>query len=244
MNREKILKASKIIRDSQYLTAFTGAGISMESGIPPFRGPMGLWSKYDPSLFDISYFYKHPEKSWRLIRDIFFETFKDAKPNRAHLVLARLEEEGILKTLITQNIDNLHFLAGSRQVIEYHGNSRELRCIECGEKTTATTEILESLPPRCNCGGILKPEFIFFGEGIPEETVRRSEEAVRKTDAMLVIGTTGEVFPAGMIPEAAYSKGASIIEINPEPSNYTYRITDVFIREKAARVMGILYEEL
>lgn len=103
-----IQQAARIIKDARYLTAFTGAGISTESGIPPFRGEGGLWSKYDPAMFELGYFYRHPEKVWPMLKEIFYDCFASAKPNEAHHVLARLEQRGALKMLITQNIDNLH----------------------------------------------------------------------------------------------------------------------------------------
>ncbi len=237
----RIAEAASIILKSSHLTAFTGAGISVESGIPPFRGENGLWSKYNPQILEINYFLRHPEESWKVIRKIFYDHFERAEPNPAHRILAKWEHSGLLKATITQNIDNLHFRAGSRNVIEYHGNSRELTCLECGKIFNVEEEepgtIFKTMPPRCSCGGILKPRFVFFGEGIPPEAAVGAERESKKSDVMLVIGSTGEVYPASLIPAMAKESGASIVEINTEASNYTNSVTDIFIRARATKAM-------
>lgn len=229
MSKDNIKNAAEKIRESSCVTAFTGAGISVESGIPPFRGENGLWNTYDPSILELGYFHRNPEKSWPIIKEIFYDHFSRAEPNGAHRLLADLEAEGTLKALITQNIDDLHYRAGNRNVIEYHGNSRQLLCTSCGKKVPVSEEVISGNPPRCECGGVFKPDFIFFGESIPADALTRSEEAANETDCMILIGTTGEVYPAAMIPHAADRKGATIIEINPSPSNYTGSITDIYI---------------
>ncbi len=239
-----ISQAVKRITEAKYFTAFTGAGISVESGIPPFRGPEGLWSKYNPEILDITYFYNNPKKSWQVIKEIFYDFFNQAQPNAAHYILAEWEKAGILKAVITQNIDNLHYTAGSRNIVEYHGTSRNLTCVKCGRKYKAKNAILNNLPPRCACGGILKPDFVFFGEGIPQEAVIRSVEIVKKTDVMILIGTTGEIYPASMIPQEASERGASIIEINTKDSLYTETITNIFIRMKATEAVTAINEKL
>lgn len=243
--RAIIREAASLIRSARYLTAFTGAGISVESGIPPFRGPGGLWSRYDPRMLELDYFLHHPEKAWPVLREIFYDHFGRARPNQAHEVLAAWEARGLLRVLITQNIDSLHARAGSKRIIEYHGNSRNLLCMGCGEKVGANERIfLQKLPPQCGCGGILKPDFVFFGEGIPQEALRQSEEAARKSDVMIVVGSTGEVYPAAMVPREASALGAAIIEINPEPSEFTKAITTVFIRMKATQALILLEEAI
>ena len=231
-------QAADLLKQSNYTTAFTGAGISVESGIPPFRGATGLWSKYDPVVLDIGYFHSNPLESWRVIKEIFYDFFGKAKPNRAHKVLALMEQKGLLKNIITQNIDNLHQEAGSREVYEFHGNSRELICTKCGKKFVMQDIDFENLPVTCDvCGGLVKPDFIFFGEGIPQEAYSKSLEAAEKADVFLVIGTTGEIMPASQIPVVAKNNGAKIIEINIEPSNYTFQITDLFLKGKATEIM-------
>ena len=126
--QEKIERAAKIIKNSKHLTVFTGAGISVESGIPPFRGSEGLWSKYDPEVLELDYFHRNPDVSWKIIKEIFYDFFGKAKPNDSHFGISKLEDLGIVKTIITQNIDNLHQEAGSKNVIEFHGNSKVLIC--------------------------------------------------------------------------------------------------------------------
>ncbi|WP_455381257.1 SIR2 family NAD-dependent protein deacylase [Salinispira pacifica] len=241
---QQIERAAGAIRNARYLTAFTGAGISTESGVPPFRGPGGLWERYDPAMLELSYFLRNPSRIWPILREIFYSHFGAAEPNPAHRVLAKWEAEGTLKVLVTQNIDDLHFRAGSRNVVEYHGNSRRLRCTRCGAGFDADEERLSQLPPRCSCGGILKPDFIFFGEMIPEEAVERSSEAVERTDVMLVIGSTGEVYPAAGIPMQAAARGATIIEVNPSESSFTAQITDIFIQMEAGTALPLIDEEM
>ena len=129
---ELLKKAAQAIVKSRQIIALTGAGISVESGVPPFRGPEGLWSSYDPKYLELSYFHQHPEKCWRILKSIFYEHFAKAEPKDAHRELALLEKRGWLKAVITQNIDNLHQLAGSTEIIEFHGNTRDLICISCG----------------------------------------------------------------------------------------------------------------
>ena len=240
----RILSAARLIRGSRYLTAFTGAGISVESGIPPFRGQGGLWDMYDPRMLELDYFLRYPEKAWPVIREIFYDHFGAAKPNAAHLALSDWEARGFLKLLITQNIDNLHHQAGSRNVVEFHGNSRLLLCMKCGTRRDANPELLEKLPPRCACGGIYKPDFIFFGEGIPPAALTASRQAAGETDVMIVVGSTGEVYPAASIPRSAAENGAKIIEVNPEPSEFTPDITDVFIPLKAGEALELVQREL
>ena len=169
-----------------------------------------------------------------------------AEPNAAHLALAELEEMGILKAVITQNIDNLHFLAGNKEVIEFHGNTRYFVCMQCGEKYEVGHIEFTDKAPKCpKCGGLLKPDFVFFGEPIPTEAYAKSFEYAHKTDVMLVVGTTGIIYPASTIPTEAKSNGAVIIEVNLEPSEYTIQgITDIFLQGKATQVMSRLMDEI
>jgi NAD-dependent deacetylase len=171
---EAVRKAASLIRCARYLTAFTGAGISVESGIPPFRGDGGLWERYDPRTLQLSYFRSHPRECWKLLRQLFYDHLRQAQPNEAHRALARWEAQGLLKAVITQNIDNLHSRAGSRKVVEFHGHTRTLSCLACGQTVGADSADLEHLPPRCACGGVLKPDLVFFGEDIPPRVWRET----------------------------------------------------------------------
>jgi NAD-dependent deacetylase len=237
--------AAEIIQKAKSMVAFTGAGISVESGIPPFRGAEGLWSKYNPEVLELGYFYSRPLDSWKVIKEIFYDFFGHAQPNAAHLALARLEQAGMLDCVITQNIDNLHQAAGSRVVHEFHGNSQKLICTSCSKHYEAHEIELEVLPPACHdCQGLLKPDFIFFGESIPMDAYHASVAAAEKADVFLIIGSTGEVMPANQIPLIAWQNGAKIIEINPEPSNYTPKITDVYIAGRAGESMTALIEQI
>lgn len=222
--------------------AFTGAGISVESGIPPFRGEGGLWSKYDPRLLELDYFHSHPEKSWKVIKEVFYDFISHASFNDAHKVLAEMEEAGKLSCVITQNIDNLHQAAGTKKIFEFHGNSQELICISCQRIIPVTETDFTIIPPRCNhCKGLLKPNFIFFGEGIPKNAYEGSFEATGNAAVILVVGTTGEVMPAAQVPYLAKQSGAVVIEINTEPSRYTPFITDIYIEGKATVALRELW---
>ncbi len=243
---QEIPKAVQLINQSEYIVAFTGAGISVESGIPPFRGTDGIWSKYDPSILDLDSYLTKPDLVWPVIKQLFFDFFADAKPNTAHKVLAKLEQAGKLQAVITQNIDNLHQEAGSKKVVEYHGNSKTFICTINSTHIANFYEIDFDKPyPECPvCGELTKPSFIFFGEQIPTNAVLQSEQYASKCDLMIVIGSTGEVVPAAHVPFKAKEKGAKILEINPMPSTFTYSITDLSIKGKAGDVMGKLAEEL
>ncbi len=238
-------RAAQVIKSSRRCVAFTGAGISVESGIPPFRGEGGLWNKYDPQTFDIQYFLSNTKKSWEVIREIFYDLFGIVKPNEAHYSLAELETNKMLSAVITQNVDNLHYDAGSKTVHEFHGSLKKLVCLNCSAKYKISRIDLNILPPVCEkCGGILKPDVIFFGEPIPEPAQTNSFNETKKADCFILIGTTGTVAPANMIPLEAKSNGAVIIEINPCPSEYTQEITDIFLEDKAIAAMEQLMNEL
>lgn len=231
-------KVADLLKNSKYSTAFTGAGISVESGIPPFRGESGLWNKYDPKTLDLGYFYAHPLESWKVIVEIFYEFFGKAKPNAAHISLGKMEQIGMLNGVITQNIDNLHQEGGSIKVIEFHGNAKQLICTSCHKHFKPNEVDLTILPVSCpSCTGLVKPDFVFFGENIPIEAYEQSIEVAEKSELMLVIGTTAEVMPAGQIPIIAKSNGAIIIEINPEPSLLTKYITNIHLKGSATEIL-------
>lgn len=244
MKQDDFNLAAKWIRNSNHTVAFTGAGVSVESGIPPFRGENGLWSKYNPVFLDTTYFTQNPNQSWGLIKEIFYDFFGNAEPNEAHYDLAALEQEGLIDAIITQNIDNLHQEAGSKNVIEFHGTSRTLTCLNC-QKQYESTNVINNLPPRCpECQGLLKPDFVFFGEPIPNQAHKASMELASRTELFILIGTTGEIMPASMIPYIAEKNGARFIEINLEPSKYTRSIVDVYLKGKATEVFSRLLELL
>jgi NAD-dependent deacetylase len=240
---DALQQAAGLIKSSRRTTAFTGAGISVESGIPPFRGSDGLWSKFDPVFLDIDYFHRYPERSWKLIKEIFYDFFGRAKPNAAHYALAAMERAGFLHSVITQNIDNLHQKAGSKEVYEFHGNSRCLICESCSRSFSAEDIGLSSLPPRCPyCKAVLKPDFVFFGEPIPEDAYRHALNETQDAEVFILIGTTGEIMPASTIPYIAKQNNKKIIEVNIKASKYTDTITDIFLEGKATEVVPSLME--
>ena len=237
---EKIMEAARILSDAKRIVGFTGAGTSAESGIPPFRGEGGIWNKYDPNALDIEYYYRHTQESWDIIREVFYNYFnnKEVMPNPGHEILAKWEREGRLSCVITQNIDDLHTIAGNKIVHEFHGNMSRFVCTKCGSKFEAKKLKLTEKPPCCEqCGGLLKPDFIFFGEGIPEKAYYGSVRAAEECDAFVIIGTSGQVSPANMIPGIAKRHGAKIIEINLEPSTYTNYITDIYLQGKSGEIL-------
>ena len=232
---------AQTIKDSKYAVAFTGAGISVESGVPPFRGPDGLWEKHGSQFAEISYFVKHQKESWKSLKKVFYDPITDVKPNKAHIVLANLEKMGIMRSVITQNIDNLHQEAGSKIVYELHGTAKYAVCMKCKTRYKIDKEILAMDPPSCEkCSATLKPAFVFFGEQLPAVDFNSSIEDAQKCDLFIIIGTGGEVMPAAQIPHLAKRSGARIMEINPEPSNFTNSIVDIYIQEKA----GVAFTEI
>ena len=242
---ELIEQTAEAIRSADYLTAVSGAGISVESGIPPFRGEGGIWNKYDPSILDLDLFMRHPERSWPAIREMFTcflgaDGRPPAQPNAAHRTLAEWEAAGRLQATITQNIDGLHAAAGSRKLVEYHGHCRSLTCLDCGRSLPLDAETTRAEIPRCACGGLLKPDFTFFGEDISAAAAEAAEAAAQRTDCMILVGTSGVVYPAAAVPVRAKRNGATIVEVNPEPTDYTGRIVDVFLPLKAGEAFGRL----
>ena len=230
---EKLRQAVDLIESAQHAIAFTGAGISLESGVPTFRGSgSSIWSKYDPDDIEVGHFEADPKKSWATIKACFYEFMKDQdiRPNKAHYVLAELQKAGRLKTIITQNIDALHQKAGAEDVVEFHGTTATISCTKCGERYASDGVDLSADVPRCpKCGGVLKPDFVFFGEGIPEKAMLRSADEVDKADLCIMVGTSAVVMPAGLIPVMVSRHGGKVIEVNPEKTQLTERCTDVFV---------------
>ncbi|HOY50322.1 MAG TPA: Sir2 family NAD-dependent protein deacetylase [Prolixibacteraceae bacterium] len=237
--------AARVLRQSSFNMAFTGAGISVESGIPPFRGENGLWNRYDPEVLDINYFMEHGAECWKTIREIFYDYFGKAQPNSGHLALAEMERKGWLQAIVTQNIDGLHQKAGNHKVFEFHGGSGILVCPKCASTWTADETDLENLPPRCKYDGqILKPNFVFFGEGIPTDAWNLSFDSAAQCEVCLIVGSTGEVVPASFVPRKARDRGAYIIEINPERSQFTDQLTDLWLRGNAGDILPQLLLEM
>ena len=241
---EFIKKAAKDLAEAKMVTALTGAGASIESEIPPFRGKGGLWEKFDPmEVAHIDSFLRDPAKVWNLLIKEMKDVLDRAKPNDCHKGLAKLEELGKLQTVITQNVDGLHQLAGNTDVIEFHGTFAWQRCVECDTLVETRHVDMSNIPPHCQCGGILRPNAVFFGEMIPQEALWRSRQVATDCDLMLVIGTSAVVQPAALIPVVAKESGAKIIEINPESTPLTGEISDYLIKGPAGAVMNRILSE-
>ncbi len=213
--------AARAIAEARGLTALTGAGISVESGIPDFRSPGGLWNVFDPMEYaTLSCFREDPGKAWTLYRALG-KVLEGTTPNPAHHALAGLERAGILRGIVTQNVDGLHRAAGSRNVLEIHGEATRLRCLRCGGLEPVEPIHLEPGPvPACGaCGAPLKPDLVLY-----EEPVRHLDaiaDLVRRSEMMIVAGTSCEVAPASLLPEEVLGRDGSVVEMNLGPTPLT-----------------------
>ena len=232
-------EAASIIESSEYVIAFTGAGISAEAGIPVFRGKDGLWNKYDPmTLATPEAFARDPRRVWEWYAWRIGLVLR-AEPTVSHRVLAGMEKAGILQAVVTQNVDGLHQRAGSINVIELHGSILRARCTMCGRRWSID-RVPSEIPVRCPyCGGLARPDVVWFGEPLPSEALYRAFEEAGRSDAVIVVGTTGYVEPAGSIPLIVYENGGRIINVNLEPNRYS-NIADVDYRGRA----GEFFDEL
>lgn len=227
---------ARIICAAKSVIALTGAGISAESGIPTFRDKGGLWEKYDPMVYaHIDTFHKDPSKYWS-IREEFVRDYAKYPPNPGHLALVKMEQLGLLQYIITQNIDGLFHTAGGQNVIEIHGNVRDIDCLSCGRHYVAPnipqSNLSQGEVPRCeSCGGILKPRTVLFGEALPADALETSLRACRNCKVMLVVGTSATVQPVASFPGLAKQNGAVIVDINPNPA---FDIADFVIAERAS----------
>jgi NAD-dependent deacetylase len=236
-----MLDAARRLRSSRRTLALTGAGLSVESGIPPFRrgagGAAGLWERYDPMDYGtIEAFTRDPGRVWTMLRELSY-TLRGARPNAGHAALAALEAAGLLSCVVTQNIDGLHQAAGSRRVLEMHGNWRTMSCLRCRRRVGSDTVPLARLPPLCACGGPLKPDVTLFGEIIPAGLIEQAWKEARSCDCLLVVGTSAEVAPAASLPVAAHDAGAFLIEVNVEVTSITDTLVDLRLEGPAAIIL-------
>lgn len=203
--------------------AFTGAGVSAESGIRTFRGQDGIWKQYDPyKVASIDYFLRDPSTYWQVAAERW-HTYREAQPNPGHAALAAMEEEGHLVAVVTQNTDGLHRDAGTRRLIELHGNGRTVRCVDCRSaepRVEVQARLREELPPRCRlCGGVrIKPDVVFFGEPLPAAAMTEAFQLALECDLMLVVGSSLQVYPAADVPAVARERGAPLVIVNDEPT--------------------------
>ncbi len=236
--QDLIESAAASLIGARYAIALTGAGISVESGIPPFRGKGGLWEKFDPMEYaHIDAFMRDPAKVWQVLISEMKTVVDRARPNDAHLGLAELERMGIIKGIITQNVDGLHQMAGNRSVVEFHGSFAWQRCLDCSGRLETAAVSLKQMPPLCACGGIYRPECIFFGEMIPPQDLFRSKQMAAACDVMLVMGTSAEVQPAAYMPVIARRNGAKVIEINPSRTLLSSEVSNYLIQGQAGAIM-------
>jgi NAD-dependent deacetylase len=238
----EILEAADLILEADYTIALTGAGMSVESGIPPFRGPGGLWTKYgEPPMNGFQIFMADPKRAWeqRLARqnDELYAPLRAAQPNPGHLAMAELEALGVLQFVITQNIDDLHRQAGQKQLAEIHGNWTLIRCLGCGSRSRSEEVNLEQLPPHCaGCGGLMKSDTVAFGEPIPSDVMALCTERAAPADLVIVAGTSATVYPAAGFALQVKERGGRLIEVNLYESEIT-RLCDLSLRGGAASVM-------
>jgi NAD-dependent deacetylase len=236
------------LKRSKYAVAFTGAGISSESGIPTYRGEGGLWTKYDPQLYaSINYFLQDPSYYWNFFREVRYPMLKKVKPNPAHLALAALEKEGKLQAVVTQNIDGLHQQAGSSSVIELHGTTRIISCMKCSPQYSidqAFTLLQNECPPLCQeCQGVLRPEVIFFGEALNPEVLRKAYQEAANCDFLLAVGSSLVVYPAADIPLRAKQGGTTLAIVNKDPTPLDDLADHVF-HEQAGEILPQIVESL
>ena len=253
--RRRLTQATHLILSSKHLVALVGAGLSVESGIPPYRGPGGLWTKHGgPPMLSYREFVQDPKKWWenRLRGEVepgnpIYEmklAVDQAVPNAGHHALVELERLGLLKFTLTQNVDNLHRQAGSESVLEIHGNRNWLRCVECGSRRLRVGFPLATLPPSCpECGGTVKIDTVMFGEPIPPELLQACKDQAERCDCMLLIGTSGTVNPAARLPLVARERGAKLIEVNPQETSLT-PWCDLALTGPSGQVLPLLMEEV
>lgn len=238
--REEIRAAGKVLAEGRALTVLTGAGISAESGIPTFRGKDGYWRNYRvEELATPQAFQSNPSLVWEWY-SMRRGLLASVRPNPAHYAIAEMERLAGAFTLITQNVDGLHRLAGSRRVLEIHGSIWRVRCVECNLREERR-KAFEDLPPRCGCGGLLRPDVVWFGEMLPGDVLTESYRAVESCDVMLVVGTSGVVQPAASFPYMAKERGAKVIEVNPEGTPIS-TLADISIRGRAGEVVPAMVE--
>lgn len=243
---EAIREAAAVLKNARKAFALTGAGASVESGIPDFRSDVGLWTKYPPQEFaTIDAFLANPAKVWGMWRELGGQ-LGAARPNPGHHALAELEAAGRIAAVVTQNIDNLHQEGGSQKVIEYHGNGRRVYCMDCHRRSPLDLAAISALdgPPRCACTGLQKPDVVLFGELIPAHAQFEAEALAQTADVVLIVGTSAQVYPAAGLPYTAHQRGALIIECNTEPTDFTDTITTHFLQGPCGQTLPRLLAAL
>ena len=215
-DQTQLQNARQRLNTASQIAVLTGAGISAESGIPTFRGANGLWKKFRPEeLASPSAFRRDPKFVWEWY-EWRRELVANTEPNPGHFALAKLERSSDDFTLITQNVDGLHDRAGSKNILKLHGDIWQVRCTSCGKRSRNAVVPLPELPPRCPCGGLLRPDIVWFGESLPQDVLQAARNKSEIADVFLVIGTSALVHPAASLPRVAKESNAYLIEINME----------------------------
>ncbi len=241
----KMQELKEIIKNSDNIVFFGGAGVSTASGIPDFRSATGLYNRrsntaYSPEyMLSHEFLEEHPEEFSRYYKENLI--YPDARPNKAHLALAKLERLGKLKAIVTQNIDSLHQMAGNTRVLELHGNLRDYYCVRCGKKYTLDEVLREKGASHCDCGGFIRPDVVLYGEGLDQTVIMRAIEAIRAADVFIVAGTSLVVYPAAGLVN--YYRGDKLIMINKEPTSGDAR-ADYVLHEDISEVMDELTRDL
>lgn len=249
VEKESINKAAELLINSKNAVVLTGAGISTESGIPDFRGESGIWAKYKPEIYgSIQSFLNDPSKFWKMAEDIA-PTLFNAEPNAGHYAIAALEKMNIVKAIITQNIDELHQKAGSIIVYEVHGNINRFSCLGC-RASYNKQQLLRKMkkekksPPLCDfCATPLKPSVVLFGESLPNFEKYMSIDLAKKTDVMLIAGSSLSVAPVCDLPLYTVSEGGKLIIINDEPT-YLDERAEIVINNKTGTMLPLIVEEI
>jgi NAD-dependent deacetylase len=232
---DRLLKA-------RVVSSLTGAGVSAESGVPTFRDPGGIWEKFRPEqLANFEAFMSNPDFVWSWYQHRR-EIMREVKPNAGHIALAEMEKIFDEFNLITQNIDNLHSRGGSKNITELHGNIERNYCINC-RKQYNDVNVKEESVLRCECGGLIRPDVVWFGEMLPYDALRFAEECAMKSDVFFTIGTSAEVYPAAMLPLIAKQSGAYVVEINTKPTVISYDVDEV-LQGKSGEILKELVRTL
>jgi NAD-dependent deacetylase len=248
---QAVEEAARLMVGSSHVVALVGAGHSVESGIPPFRGPGGLWTKFgEPDMLGYQNFTRDPKKWWEEtlsatgpMRELL-DALDQAQPNPGHYALAELEQLGQLQHIITQNIDNLHQEAGSVAITEIHGSRVKLRCIACNTRWPVDEFTIEELPPKCpQCGGMVKTDTVMFGEPIPRDALAECIRQSHMCDCMLLVGTSGVVYPAAGFPQDVKMAGGKLIEINTNETALT-PLCDIILRAPTGTSLPMLVERI
>ena len=229
------------LKNSESIVFFTGAGISAESGIATFRGKEGLWNKFKPEeLANFDAFMRNPELVWEWYnyrRRIVHE----AKPNAAHLTIAEMQNHFKDVTVVTQNVDNLHRRAGSKKIFELHGNIEKNYCINCKKDFNEELDFSSGVP-KCDCGGLIRPGVVWFGEFLPEDQYLGGEKAAMNAEVFFVVGTSAVVYPAAGLVYTAKASGATIVEINIEETEISSSVNYSYFG-KAGEILPKIFEE-